>query len=179
MWEPSQVSWEHPTISARLHYRPGARWNFGVSASTGAYLRPFAQHTVAPGHGRGDYRQIVLGQDIAFAWHHWQVWTEIYAARFAIPLLGDADTLAYYAEVKYRFTPQLTAAMRWNQQVFGTIPDRGARTTWGRNLTRLDLAPAWRFTPYLQFKLQYSLQHGDTGPRDFTHTLAAQFTVRF
>ena len=178
-WEPAEVSWEHPTVSARLHYRPNAMWNLGVSASSGSYLRPFSQRSVAPGYGRGDYRQTVLGQDVAFAWHHWQVWTEIYAARFAIPTVGNADLLAYYAEAKYKFTPQLTAAVRWNQQLFGDILDRGAQTRWGKNLWRMDFAPGWRFTPHVQLKLQYSLQHGDTGPRDFTHLLAAQFTVRF
>lgn len=178
-WEPSQVSWEHPTVSARFHYRPNAMWNVGVSASTGSYLRPFAQRSLAPGYGRGDYRQTVLGQDVAFAWHHWQVWTEIYAARFAIPTVGNADTVAYYAEARYKLTPQLSAAVRWNQQLFGDIPDRGVNTPWGRNLWRADFAPAWRFTPNLQLKLQYSLQHGDVAPRDFTHTLAAQFTLRF
>jgi len=35
----------------------------GVSASAGSYLRPSATRTLAPGHGRGDYRQLVLGQD--------------------------------------------------------------------------------------------------------------------
>lgn len=178
-WEPAEVSWEHATVSARLHYRPNAMWNFGLSASSGAYLRPFVQRSLAPGHGRGDYRERVLGQDIAFAWHHWQVWTEIYAARFEVPTVGNAGTVAYYAEAKYKFTPQLSAAVRWNQQLFGDITDRGVQTRWGQNLWRMDFAPAWRFTPHLQLKLQYSLQHGDTGTREFTQTLAAQFTVRF
>jgi hypothetical protein len=31
----------------------------------------------------------------------------------------------------------------------------------------------------LQLKLQYSLQHGDSGSRDTTRTLAAQLTLRF
>ncbi len=178
-WEPSQVSWEHPTASARLHWRPDARWNLGVSASRGSYLVPSPRLRLAPGHGRGDYRETVLGQDVTFEWHHWQVWTEIYAARFAVPRVGNADTLAYFAEARYRFTPQLAGAVRWNQQLFGTIPDRGGATRWGKNVERLDFAPAWRFTPHVQLKLQYSLQHGDTGPLRFASLLAAQLTVRF
>lgn len=170
---------DHPTVSARLGYRPSAMWNFGVSASTGSYLRPTAVTTALPGHGRNDYRQIVLGQDVSFAWRHLQVWTEIYAARFEIPRVANADTLAYYAEAKYRFTPQLAAAMRWNQQLFATIPDRLGPTEWGNDVWRVDLGPSYRFTPHTQAKLQYSLQHGDSLRRDYTHILATQLTVRF
>ena len=178
-WEPAEIHWSHPTVSARLHYRPNAMWNFGVSASDGAYLQPSEARALPVGRQIGEYRERVLAQDTTFAWHHWQVWAEIFAARFEVPGVAHADTLSYYLETKYKFTPQLTAALRWNQQVFGDIPDRGVDTKWGRDLWRIDAAPAWRFTPHLQLKLQYSLQHGDTAPRDFTHTLAAQLTMRF
>jgi hypothetical protein len=182
------VNFAHPTVSARLRYRPSLTWNLGVSASAGSYLASTAAvPTLAPGHGRADYRQLVLGHDLAFAWHHWQVWAEVYAARFEIPVVGQADTVSYYVETRYKLSPQLSAAVRWNEQLFGSVPDRAARARWGKNVQRLDFAPAWRFTPHTQLKLQYSLQDGDAGPalsppnepRDYTHTLAAQFTLRF
>lgn len=171
--------WAHPTISGRVGYRPNPTWNVGVSASTGSYLQPFAQRTLAPRRRLGDYRQLVIGQDVSFAWHHLQIWTEIYAARFEIPLIADAETVAYYAEARYKFTPQFSGALRWNQQLFSRIPDRGARTRWGREAWRLDVAPMYRFTPHVQAKLQYSLQHGDTAPRNYAHLLTVQTTVRF
>lgn len=186
-WEPSQVSFDHPTISARVRYRPNPMWNLGVSASTGTYLIPLAERSMLPRHGRGDYRQLTLGQDVAVAWHHWQFWAEIFEARYTMPVVGDADMVSYYTELKYKFSPQLSAALRWNQQLFGKITDRTGPITWGKNAWRLDAAPAWRFTPHTQLKLQYSLQHGDTdpflspprAPRSSTHTLATQFTLRF
>ena len=42
---------------------------------------------------------------------------------FQVPRVGDADTFAYYLEGKYKFTPQLFGALRWNQQLFATVPD--------------------------------------------------------
>jgi hypothetical protein len=48
-------------------------------------------------------------------------WAEFYEARFEVPNVGDADTFAYYVEAKYKFTPQLFGAVRWNQQLFNTI----------------------------------------------------------
>lgn len=178
-WSHPGEEWAHPTVGARVGYRPNPMWDFGFSASGGSYLRAFARPTVAPGHDLDDYRELVLGHDISFAWHHLQVWAEIYAARFEVPAVGRADTVAYYAELKYKLTPRLFAAVRWNQQVFGTIPHLGRPVRWGHDLWRIDFAPGYRFTPHTQLKLQYSLQRGDSGPRDHTRTLATQLTVRF
>jgi hypothetical protein len=169
--------WAHPTASVRLGLRPNEMWSLGWSASAGSYLRPFV--TPVAGHSRGDYRETVLASDVGFAWHHWQVWSEVFATRFAIPTVGHADTLAYYTEVKYKFTPQFSGALRWNQQLFASIPDRGSRATWGRDGWRLDLAPGYRFTPHTQLKLQYSLEHEAGAARDYAHWIAVQLTVRF
>jgi hypothetical protein len=173
----STARWAQPTVSARLGYRPNEMWRIGWSASSGAYLRPLA--VPAAGAGRGDYRETVLASDLSFAWHHWQVWSEVFATRFAIPTVGEADTVAYYTEVKYKLTPQFSGAVRWNQQLFGTIPDRGPRVTWGRDQWRLDLAPGYRFTPHTQVKLQYSLEHEAGAARDYAHWVAVQLTARF
>ena len=167
-------------MAARLGYAPNPLWAFGVSASTGTYLRPSASLTLAPGLGRGDYRQRVVAADVAFAWHHWQIWAELYRTRFALPRIGDADTLAGYVEAKYKFTPQLFGAVRWNRQVFGTIPDRPrGPVQWGRAVSRLDLAPGYRFTPHVQLKLQSTRQAEPAAAPACTETLATQLTVRF
>lgn len=179
VWHHLDEQRGHPTVAGRLGFRPSAMWDFGVSASAGSYLRQIAGPTLAPGHGLGDYRQIVVGQDVTFAWRHLQIWTEIYAARFEIPTVGEADTLAYYVEAKYRLSPPLSLAVRWNQQVFGTIPDPAGPTRWGHDVWRVDLGPAYRFTPHMQLKFQYSLQRGDSGTREHTRTMAGQLTVRF
>jgi hypothetical protein len=178
-WGRFDRQWDHPTASGRLGYRPNQMWNLGVSASTGTYLQPYASASLPAGRNLSDYRQTTLAHDVAFAWRHFQVWAEVTAARFQIPGVGDADTLAWYAEAKYKWTPRLSGAIRWNQQVYSRILDRGVDTRWGRNLWRLDVAPAWRFTSHTQAKLQYSLQEGGNGLREYSHVLATQLTVRF
>ena len=180
-WDAAQVQWQNPTFSGRLGYRPDERWNLGLSASTGTYLAPTARPSLAPASTLGDYREVVLAQDLGFAWHHVQVWAECYEASFNIPRLGKADTLAYYLEVKYKFTPQFFGALRWNQQLYGTITDgAGGRVRWGREVWRIDFAPSYRFTPHTEFKLQYSHQFGGTGDSDHhTDLLAGQFVLRF
>ena len=172
--------WQHPAVSGRLGYRPNAMWNLGLSASTGTYLRPSAKPTLLAGYALADYRQTVLAHDISFAWHHWQVWAEFYAARFAVPNVANADTFACYTEVKYKFTPRVFGALRWNQQLFARIGDgRGGRAPWGRDTWRIDLATGYRFTPHAQLKFQYSLQREATDRRDLGDLFSAQYTVRF
>lgn len=176
----AQQNWNHPTVSGRIGVRPSPAWNFGFSASDGAYLRASAAPTLAPGRSLGDYREQVLGQDISYAWHHVQLWAEAYEAQFKIPRVGDARTLAYYVEGKYKFTPRFFAALRWNQQYFGELTDSlGVRSRWGRDVWRVDFAPTFRFTPHVQAKLQYSLQHQDLAPTVYGHVFAGQVTLRF
>ena len=179
-WLITENGFENPTFSGRLGFRPNEAWNFGFSASEGPYFRREAEPTLPPGRDIDDYREFVLGQDASFAWHHLQVWAEFYEARFEVPRVGNADTFAYYIEAKYKFTPQFFGALRWNQQLFGTVSDGyGHNVHWSEDLGRIDVAVTYRFTPHAQLKLQYDFQHETTGPGGNNHLFAAQFTVRF
>jgi hypothetical protein len=132
-----------------------------------------------PGRDIDDYREILLGQDISFAWHHWQFWAEFYETRFDVPRIGHADVLSYYLETKYKFTPQLFGAVRWNQQVFGTVNDGGKEVQWGNDVWRVDAAVGYRFTNYLEGKLQYSFTHTDAKIQVGEQLIATQFTIKF
>ena len=164
-WHVTESGFENPTFSGRVGFRPNEAWNFGLSASEGPYFRREAEATLPPGRGIGDYREFVLGQDASFAWHHLQVWAEFYEARFEVPRVGNADTFAYYVEAKYKFTPQLFGAMRWNQQLFSNVNDHsGGRVRWSQDLARIDVAAGYRFTSHTQLKLQYSFQQRNHWP---------------
>jgi hypothetical protein len=179
-WYLSENGFENPTFTGRIGFRPNEAWNLGFSASEGSYFRREAEPTLPPGHDIGDYREFVLGQDVSFAWHHLQLWAEVYEARFEVPRVGNADTLAYYIEAKYKFTPQLFGAIRWNQQLFGTISNGyGGQEHWSPDLGRIDVAATYRLSTHTQLKVQYSFQHETTAPGDDNHLLATQFTVRF
>lgn len=172
-WSATEIGFSHPTFNARAGYRPNEAWNFGLSASEGAYFRPEAAPTLP--HPRSHYHEFLLGQDVSYAWHHLQVWAEIYEARFETPRLGNADALSYFLEAKYKFTPQLYGALRWNHQLYATMREPGE--PWGHDLWRLDAALGYRFTAHTQLKLQYSLDREES--RSCSHLLAAQFTLRF
>jgi len=189
-WAPDQRGWRDPALSGRVGLRPDEAWNLGLSASEGPYLRDSAESTLPPGRNFGSYREMVLGEDASYAWHHFQAWAELYEARFEIPAVTNADTAAYYVEAKYKFTPQFSGAVRWNQQLYATVAVPGAgfpveapvpahRQAWGRDLWRIDVAPEYRFTPYVQLKFQFSLEEGTPGANGPVPLTASQLTIRW
>ncbi len=178
-WNDHRDVWEHPTLSARIGFRANEAWSAGLSASAGPYLQPLALPSVPLRHRFGDYRQLVLAHDVSYARRQLQVWAEVFAARFEIPRVGHADLLSYYVEAKYKLTPPLFAALRWNQQLFNQVRERGRNVEWGHEAWRIDAGPGYRFNAHTQLKLQYSLQHGDAPNRALTHAAAAQWTMRF
>ncbi|HKP04986.1 MAG TPA: hypothetical protein VJU77_16660 [Chthoniobacterales bacterium] len=177
-WRITQTGFEHPTFSGRAGFRPNEMWTFGVSGSGGTYFTSDAADSLPPGRSLGDYRELVLAQDVSFAWHHLQLWAEFYEARFEVPRIGNADTFSYYLEAKYKITPQLFGALRWNQQLYGTVRDEDRWTRWGNDIWRIDAALGHRFTDHLQLKIQYSFSRQDS-IREGEHLFAGQLTARF
>ena len=176
-WEDFQF--DHPAIDLRVGWRPNEAWRFGFSAAEGSYLSSEARPLLNEGDF-GDYRQYLLGQDISYARGHFQIWAEAFESRFEVPRLGDADIFAYYVEAKYKITPQLFGALRWNQEVFSSGRDpAGQPVARAHDVWRVDAAVGYRFTAHSQVKLQYSVARGDFTSNHLQGTFAAQFTVRF
>jgi hypothetical protein len=179
-WDITQIGLDHPTFSGRVDLRPSPTWTFGVSSSFGPYMRPEARVTLPRGSHIDDFDQITIAQDASFAWRHFQLWAEVFETRFEVPRVGNADTLAYYLEARYKLTPQLFAAVRWNQQFFSNVSDGASgRFGWGNDVWRTDAALGYRFTNYLQAKLQYSFTHQHAELQQGEQLVAAQLTLRF
>jgi hypothetical protein len=138
-----------------------------------------ARPTLPPGKDIDNYNQYMLGQDISYAWRHLQIWAEIFGARFEVPTVGDADTLSYYIEAKYKVTTQFFGAVRWNEQFYGNVPAGGSQQPWGNDIWRVDAALGYRFTDYLQTKIQYSFSHQDAPLQQGEQLVAGQLTIKF
>jgi hypothetical protein len=184
-WDPRVRGWENPTASVRLGWHPRAAWMLGASFSSGPYLTEDAASTLAPGQAVGDFRQSLVAADAAYAWRHLEVWAEFFASRFAIPIHDPAtsivaDTTAYYLEMRYRLTPTLFGALRWNQQFFGDVPDgHGGKTPWDHDVWRADAAVGWRFARRLQAKLQYAFSQQTGHLQQGQQLVAGQLTFKF
>jgi enoyl-CoA hydratase/carnithine racemase len=48
----------------------------------------------------GDFPQIVVATDFAYAARRWRAWSEVFFSRFDVPNVGNLDTLAYYVEAQ-------------------------------------------------------------------------------
>jgi len=126
------ISAAHLTFSGRFGRRPNPTWNFGLSLSSGTYIVREAEPSLPAGRDVGDYRELLVAQDISFEWHHLQLGPSFMKGVFEVPRVGNVDTFAYYAEGKYKITPQLYGALRWNHQVYDSIPlSDGGHGTWG------------------------------------------------
>jgi hypothetical protein len=172
-------SFGDPALAIHLSVNPNQAWRFGISAAENSYLLANARPLPA-GSDSSDFRQYLIGQDISYARGHLQIWAEAFQSRFEIPRLGNADVFAYYIEMKYKITPQLFGALRWNQEFFDSGSDpAGKPIAHAHNVSRVDAAVGYRFTPETQLKLQYSIARGDFVSDRTNGTFAAQFTVRF
>jgi len=178
-WSPRESRWDHPTVSGRVRFTPSQPWEFGVSASSGSFLRPMAGPLLPSSTGLGQYREEVLAADLSYAWHHFQFWAEAFAARFIVPRVGNPETFSYYFETRYRFSPEFSGAVRWGEQTYNTIATATGAARWGHNIWRFDVAPMWRFTAHAQLKFQYSLLRLDGLVPRTTDMAATQLTVRF
>jgi hypothetical protein len=179
-WAEESLFNDHVTLSGRLGYRPNPMWDLGLSCSDGAYLKASAASSLPAQRRFKDYRQRVVAQDVSFAWHRVQVWAEFFEASFKIPGVGDADTFSYYVESRYKFTPRLAGAIRWNEQTFSTIAHgAGNKVKWGSDVRRLDTSLTYRFSTETELKCEYSVQQQDLGAKKQGRLLAAQIVVRF
>jgi hypothetical protein len=179
-WELGDNLWRNPTYSGRLGFRPAPAWNSGISFSIGPYMYSDAVPLLPPGKGLNDYNEITLDYDVSYAWRHWQLWGEVFLTRFEVPNVGNADMLTYYIEAKYKITANLYAAIRWNQQFFGSVKDgSGGTEHWDDNLNQIDAALGYRFSRHWQAKIQYSFDHRNGSPQQGEHLVAGQVTLKF
>ncbi len=177
-WSATEIGFDHPTVTGRIGYRPNEGWNIGLSAAEGAYFSPEAEKFFPAGKDSGDYHEYIIAEDVSFEHGHFQFFAEFHEAKFEIPRLGDGQTFGYFLEAKYKFTPQLFGAVRWNQQYFKDISDgRGGEVAFAPDISRLETALIYRFTEHLQGKIKYYPEF-ESG-RDVSHNFALQVTVRF
>lgn len=174
-WDISDQQFQDPTYTGRVGFRPNATWDFGANGSYGAYLVRPARATLAAGDELSDYRQITFGPDITFAWRHLQIWAEAMFSRFEVPNVGNADTVTYYIESRYKITPNVYGALRWNQQFFDDV----AGVPWDDDIWRAEAAVGFKLSRHLLAKLQYSYAHQKGGLQQGEQMFAAQLTLKF
>lgn len=170
-WDATRRGFDNPTVTGRIGVRPAEEWSFGTSFSHGSY---------AQDSGAVNPDQTTYGLDAAFQHHHLQLWSEVIYTQFDVPKVGDAEAVFYYLEARYKWTPQLWTALRWNHSLFGRVPDGlGGSSNWDRDTWRIDLSLGWRFSRHLQAKIQGSLGGREGNEPQGNHLVATQITLKF
>ncbi len=176
------VSWNndynHGTGIFRLTYALSAAWVFGFSAAKGAYFREDATTgpaTFPPGRERHDYYQTLLGGDFRYEHRNLQIRGEIFANRFEVPNAGNADSISYYLEGKYKLNRHWFVAARWNHQIFLDL--QGQR--WDNDQERMEWGIGYKWNQYLQAKVQYSWLHQEAEFENGQNLLVFQIALKF
>lgn len=166
-----------PTFTGRFGWQPATAWTLGVSASHGPYLQEAARPTLPAGSSLDDFDQTTVGLDVTYELRGLQVWAELARASFDIPRVGTVRALSGFVEARYKLTPRLWLAGRWNQSRFDE--PAGLTRSWDRDLERLDVGLGFRHTTHVATKIEYSV--GDQTGRDTNgnELVAAQLVVWF
>lgn len=169
----------NPTWSGRLGYAFGPELKVGASFSRGAYFMNHLAHLLPHNTGPGDFPQTLLGFDLHWARHHWQVWGELFLNRFKVPNVRDgADTLSYYLEARRQLSPRWWAAARWNHELHSKIRTPTGPQAWDNATYRIDFGLGFRLMRNGQVKMQYSYQHQDASFQNGRHFVVKEFTLR-
>ena len=163
-WSPWEENGSHPSFTGRIGYRPDAAWAFGLSASHGTYLRRDAEPTLIAGEVRGDFDHTVLGADMRWSHHQFQVLGEVLASRSHTTVAGDLDGLAYYLEGRWKLNSTVFLAARWAQGWNDDFSPAGATAVGActREIWRATTAVGFRLTQNILMKTEYSYSGGDT-----------------
>ena len=176
-WNPTEENGSHPTVTGRVGFRPDAAWSFGLSASHGNYLRHDAERTLPAGAERGDFTHCMIGADVRWSHHQFQVLGEVLASRSRMVTAGDLDALGYYVEGRWKVNGTLFLAARWAQQWnddFAPAPSSSVRG-YTREVWRATAAAGFRITENVLVKTEYSYNGGDAKENAFAVGIGLKF----
>lgn len=176
-WSPSEENGSHPTVTARVGYRPDAAWALGVSASHGTYLRSDAEPTLRAGESRDDFQHTVVGADLRWSHHQFQILGEVLASRSHTTAGGDLDAFAYYLEGRWKVNSRLFLAARWAQQWNDDFSLDAARRVqpYTREVWRATAAAGFRVSENILVKTEFSHNGGDAKENTFAVGIGLRF----
>ena len=176
-WSPWEENGSHPAVTGRVGYRPDAAWAFGISASHGTYLRRDAEPTLRLGDERGDFDHTVLGADVRWSHHQFQVLGEVLASRSHTTVAGDLDALAYYLEGRWKLNSTVFLAARWAQEWNDDFSLAGPASVrpYTREIWRATAAAGFRITENILMKTEYSYNGADANANTFAVGVGFRF----
>ncbi|HET7217807.1 MAG TPA: hypothetical protein VFJ02_07150 [Vicinamibacterales bacterium] len=150
-------------LSGRVAVRPVIGLIVGASAARGEFL---SKDVIAllPDQS-GPHAQTAFGADGEYSRDHWLVRGELIWSRWNMPLTTpqtteDLDALSGWIEGRYRITPRIVAAARFDRLSFSSVQaGTGIVRTWDAGVRRFEADAGY----YLQrnLMLRFAVQHNE------------------
>ena len=150
-------------LSGRVAARPVAGLILGASGARGEFLSKDVTRNLPP--SSGPYAQTAFGADGEYSRDHWLVRGELIWSRWNMPFITpqiteDLDAFGGWIEGRYRITPRIVAAARFDRLTFSRIAaGTGVLRTWDAPVERIEADAGY----YLQrnLVLRFAVQHND------------------
>ena len=150
-------------LSGRVAVRPAVGLVLGASAARGAFLANDVLALLPD--PEMPHAQTAFAADGEYSRDHWLVRGELIWSRWNMPLLTpqtneDLDALAGWIEGRYRITPRIVAAARFDRLAFSDVQaGAGVVRTWEAGVRRYEADAGY----YLQrnLLLRVAVQHND------------------
>lgn len=180
-WDPDfRQKWNYSWVG-HVDYRFSPELNVGVSYNHGPYSLDSIIEQLPEGHSINDYIQVMWGLDATYTRGKIAVRLELIHDTWEVPNVHEYPRdISYYLEVKYKFSPGLFGALRYNAIHFSKIAfENGEREQWDYHVQRWQAAVGYWFSRRLQVRAEYMWNRtgGPVDPRD--NLLAFQWIWTF
>lgn len=135
------------TLEGRVTYRFGQGLRIGASWARGSYLDEGVTPLLPAGKDRGDYRQELLGADVALEKGRLEAHGEWMLSRYDAPNVNQKlSAHGFYGEASVGLAPGLRLAARYSALLFSDLTSpRGRRMSWDADAERLEGGLVYRF----------------------------------
>ena len=178
-------------IVGRLVYAPLFGLELGTSFASGAYLNrnQVAADLTAMGKSANDFRQNVVGGDLAYSIGHLVLFSEVFYNSWETPGFDEnLNAVAFDVELKYSFLPRFFAAARFSRIDFQKISDPedvdgdgDLREPWDYDVDQLEVGVGYHFNRNGLLKIMRVMNttHDIPGGDPSDDLLNLQFVVSF
>ena len=181
--EPGSAA--RPAVALGLTPVTGAR--IGAYYTRGPYLNADVEPLLPPGAAWKDFEQVVLGLDLQYSRGHLELNADWAESSYDVPSFSDEYRgRAWFADVKYTFTPRLFAALRVEENRY-LYTDVDPYAGWIAALPTVrdaELGAGWRVSPATLIKASLRADRWSVDPYVAAYfpdgyAAALQFVQRF